>query len=600
MKKINDLVINIATVNGSGSQSANLILLKSLFRSGIPVGGRNVFPSNIAGLPTWFWIRANEKNYINPRKQADIVVSLNPQTVLEDQNVVVSGGYFFYSDDLKFDVTKLRNDVSVIALPIKKIVDQATTQIKVKKMLANIVYVGVLSELLNIDKDSLDSSIKDQFKGKQSVWDLNQKALRLGQDYARENLSVENFKFEIQKRNFNDGKILLDGNLASALGLIYGGATFAAWYPITPSSSVMENFENYIYRVRKSEKNNFAVLQAEDELSAICMVLGAGWAGARAFTATSGPGISLMQEAAGYSYFAEIPAVIWNVQRVGPSTGLPTRTSQGDLMSAFRASHGDTFFPVLIPGNVEECFEFGQTCFDLSEKLQQLVFVLSDLELGMNLWTSKKFSFPEKSFDRGEVLSETDLANVQEFSRYHDTNQDGIAARTIPGTRHPLAAYTTRGTGHNVKALYTEKGADYKQMMDRLKLKWKTAESLVPAPIVRYKNSENNPAKIGFIYYGSVESAIIEAEEILLGRQIQMDFLRLRALPLTEKVRNFISQHEVVFILDQNRDGQMTEIIQSNYPSEWSKLNCIKHYDGTPVTADFLTEEILERLNHGK
>lgn len=591
MAIVNDFVINIATINGSGSQSANTILLKSLFRMGIPVGGKNVFPSNIQGLPTWFWVRASKDGYTGRRKEADIVIAMNPQTVLEENKVLKAGGVFLYNADMKFDTSLLRKDVLTLSVPFKQIVDQATTQVKIKKLLANIVYVGVMAELLNLDDEALATCLRDQFGGKESVIEVNKKAMDLGREFAKANLKTSEFPYKAQKMNATSGKMMIDGNTASALGLIYGGATVAAWYPITPSSSVIENFAKYSEKLRKTAdgKNKFAVVQAEDELASICMVLGAGWAGARSFTATSGPGVSLMQEASGFAYYAEIPAVIWDVQRVGPSTGMPTRTAQADLFSAVFSSHGDTKHPCLIPGTVNECFEFGQTCFDLAERLQTLVFVLSDLDLGMNLWMENEFPFPTKPYDRGKVLTEKELEKTQNYFRYQDVDHDGIPYRTLPGTRHPAGPYVTRGSGHGPKAEYTEKGEVYLEIMNRLALKWETAKNFVPKPM-----TEISGQKVGILAYGSVDEPMKEGRDLLKKNGVATDYLRVRALPFTKEVKEFIQSHDRTYVVDLNRDGQMNALLTMEWPELHTKMRNLKHYEGTPITADVVCEQILK------
>ncbi len=591
----NDFVINVATVNGSGSQSANTILLKTLFRMGIPVGGKNVFPSNIQGLPTWFWVRASKFAYTGRREQADIIVAMNPQTALEDNKLLRPGGVYVFNTDMKLDTEKLRKDVVNIPIPIKQIVDQATTQGKIKKLLANIVYVGVLAELLELDQDVLVTTLSDQFGGKGSVIEVNLKAMELGREYAKANLNCKEFPFKSQKMDATKGKIMVDGNSAAALGLICGGASFAAWYPITPSSSLVESFAKFAGKLRKTEdgKNKYAVVQAEDELASICMVLGAGWAGARSFTATSGPGISLMQEAVGYAYYAEIPSVIWDIQRVGPSTGMPTRTAQGDLFSAVFASHGDTKHVVLIPGSPGECFEFGQTCFDLAERLQSPIFVLSDLDIGMNLWMENEFPAARQDFDRGKTLNAEELKTTAQYFRYQDVDGDGIPYRTLPGTKHPAAPYVARGSGHGSKAQYTERGDEYRDLVDRLSIKWETAKTIVPKPVIQRQSEKAAP--IAIVAYGSAESVMQEARDQLAKAGLATDYLRIRAFPFTTEVGEFLKAYSKVFLIDLNKDGQMLGLLQMELPSLAQKIISLKHYDGTPITADTIVQFISKK-----
>ncbi|MBL7542295.1 MAG: 2-oxoacid:acceptor oxidoreductase subunit alpha [Bdellovibrionaceae bacterium] len=610
---INNFVITVATVNGSGSQSANNILLKSLFRMGIPVGGKNVFPSNIAGLPTWFWIRADEKGFVARREHADIFVAMNPQTLKEDIKTVRKGGFFIYNSDLgiKPELNAETETIHILPISFKPLVDKSTDSIKIKKLVVNMVYVGVLAQLLGIDVLTLNETIADQFEGKESVIEVNRKASEIGFLFAQENINIP-FNFKTQKSDRNANKIMMDGNTAGALGWLFGGCTFAAWYPITPSSSVVENYIKFAskYRTDDTGKNKSAIIQAEDELSAICMVLGAGWSGARAVTATSGPGLSLMAESAGFAYFTEIPAVIWDVQRVGPSTGMPTRTAQGDLMSAVFLSHGDTRHPCLIPGSIKECFEFGQTAFDVAERLQQLVIVLSDLDLGMNLWMEERWDYPEKPFDRGKVLSATDLEKVAQFERYADLDGDGIPYRTLPGTPHDKAAYFTRGSGHNRKAAYTEKSDEYQYIVDRLAKKWQTAKTYVPAPVfcdtqnlsARLLNSSSQDVKavcknkLGIIAYGSSDMSIKEAMYIMGQQNLNFDYCRIRAVPFQDTILDFIKNHDHVFVVDQNRDGQMFELLKMELPTSVPYLTSVKHYDGTPITADKIVNTIKKNL----
>jgi len=589
---LNDFVINVATINGSGSQSANTIILKTLFRMGIPVGGKNVFPSNIQGLPTWFWVRASKDGYTGRRELADIMIAMNPATVVADSKLVKAGGVFLYNSDMKFDLALIKSDLLQIGIPVKQLVDQSTTQVKIKKLLANIVYVGVLAELLGLDNDALMSTLRDQFGGKESVIEVNLKAMLMGQEFARNQLDKSKFPFRAEKMDKTKGKIMIDGNTAAALGLIQGGASFAAWYPITPSSSLVESFSKYVGKLRPSDdgKNKYAVVQAEDELASICMVLGAGWAGARAFTATSGPGVSLMQEAVGYAYYAEIPSVIWDVQRVGPSTGMPTRTAQADLISTVFASHGDTKHPVLFPGSPAECFEFGQTCFDVAERLQSVVFVLSDLDIGMNLWMEDEFKYTTKPYDRGKIISEDELKKATNYFRYQDVDGDGIPFRTLPGVKHPAAPYVVRGSGHGSKAQYTERGDEYLEIVDRLSVKWQTAKTLMPSPIIDQKS-----AKISIIAYGSAESVMQEARDLLNKKGISTNYLRVRAVPFASSVEDFIEKSEKVYLIDLNKDAQMLSLMQMEMPKLASKIISLRHYDGTPITADVIAQFISQK-----
>lgn len=586
MSKENDFVLNVATINGSGSQSSNSILVKTLFRMGLPVGGKNLFPSNIQGLPTWFTIRVQPQGFTARKDLNDIVVAMNADTILKDQNTLKSQGVLIYSADLKVNPSMLRDDIQTVAIPFKAITKEVTDSVKLKKLLVNMAYVGVLAELIQLDKQILRSVIDDFFKDKPSVIDINIKAIEAGISYAQKELGDLNLPVKIKSLSTPPkDKLLMDGNTAAALGFVMGGASFMSWYPITPSSSVAENFQSLCesYRVEDTQ-NNYAIIQAEDELSAISMVIGAGWAGSRSFTCTSGPGLSLMAEAAGLSYFAEIPAVIWNVQRVGPSTGLPTRTSQGDLLAAYHLSHGDTKHIVLIPGNVHECYQFAQNSLDLAERLQTLVIGLSDLDLGMNLHLSETFEYPTEKFDRGKVLTAERLNEVQDFARYKDVDGDGIGYRTLPGTAHERAAYFTRGTGHDEKSNYTESPEAYKALMDRLNKKHETAKKLVPQPIL-HKDISNS--EIGVIAFGSTHEALVEALS-----QFNCSYMRVRALPLTDDVFSFIKSKKTIYVIEQNRDGQMFEIIKKQASCN-TNLKSICQYDGLPMTSEF----ILDALN---
>lgn len=591
---LNEFVLNVATVNGSGSNSANQLLVRTLFRMGLPVGGKNLFPSNIAGLATWFSIRVSPEGFIGRKDTHDIVVAMNPDTFAKDLASVRSGGVFIYNQDLKLPVT--RTDISTYPVPFREISQQATDNIKIRKLLANMVYVGVLAEVLEIDHEVLKSTIADQFARKASVLELNFKAVELGREYARTQGWAAGFPFKVKAiADGNRGKILIDGNSAAALGLLYGGCTVMAWYPITPSSSLAEAFQQYAEKARIAEDGTkrFAVIQAEDELAAINMVIGAGWAGARAVTPTSGPGVSLMSEAAGLAYFAEIPAVIWDVQRAGPSTGLPTRTMQGDLRSAANLSHGDIQHIVLLPGNPEECFEFGQVCFDLAERLQTLVFVLSDLDLGMNLWIANEFTPLNRPYDRGKVLNAEQLNEVEQFARYKDVDGDGIPYRTLPGTMHTKAAYFTRGTGHTETSAYSEENDNYRRLLERLARKFETARKLVPAPIIEQKAE----AKVGLITFGSTQAIMNEVLHTLAQSPVgdRVSTMRVRAYPFSDDVRQFIENHDVLYVVEQNRDGQLRELLQNEYPQFAAKLRGVNQFDGLPIESAFVCREILRQ-----
>lgn len=581
----NDFVIQVATVNGSGSQSSNNVLVRALFRLGLPVGGKNLFPSNIQGLPTWFTIRVNANGFTARKDLADICIALNPQTYVKDLASVRPGGFYFYNSEFKLVDDLKAKDVNCIAIPFRDIVAPVSDSVKLRKLLINMAYVGVLAELLSIDDDILSSSITTQFGDKASVIEQNQDAIEAGRVYVRDNLSSLDFPFRVQKIfGGNDGKVLMDGNSASALGLIFGGASFVSWYPITPSSSLVESFEGFANEHRVvNGKKTFAVVQAEDELAAISMVLGAGWMGARAVTATSGPGLSLMAEAAGLAYYAEIPAVIWDVQRVGPSTGLPTRTMQGDLQAAYNLSHGDAKHVVLLPGTIDECFEFGQTALDLAERLQTLVIVLSDLDLGMNFAIGEAPRYPTRALDRGKILSSADLEKTKSFARYKDIDGDGIPYRTLPGTEHPLASYFTRGTGHDEAGNYTEDSAMFAKNMERLNQKWQTARDLVPKPVIETSRDAN----VGLIAFGSTHEPMPE-----LRSEIKANYLRLRALPLSDEVRSFIESNNFVYVIEQNRDAQLTQILRAEYPALAAKIHSVCTFDGMPVAAAQISEKL--------
>jgi 2-oxoglutarate ferredoxin oxidoreductase subunit alpha len=585
---INDFSINISTVNGSGSQSANNVLMKSIFGMGVPVGGKNLFPSNIAGEPTWFLIRASKDGYLARKHDSEILVVLNPQTAEADLRTLPAGGVVIYEETLNLD--HARDDVFFYPVPFEKITLAICSEFKLRKLIKNMVYVGAVAQLLAIELDVVERNLRRQFPNKEKVFDLNFSAVKAGFDYAQQNLTKRD-PFFIERMNGTAGKIIIDGNAACAMGAVFAGVTVVAWYPITPSTTVIEAAIDLLKKLRRTPegKATFAVVQAEDELASIGIVMGAGWAGARAMTATSGPGFSLMTEFCGLGYYAEIPGVIINVQRAGPSTGMPTRTQQADLLSTAFLSHGDTKHPILFPGSVKECFELTQAAFDLAERLQTPVFVLSDLDLGMNNWMSEPFDYPSKPLDRGKVLTAKDLERLGEFARYRDVDGDGIGWRTLPGTLHPKAAYFTRGSGHNDAAEYTEKPEEYQQVMDRLARKFESARKLLPAPVAVREHG----AKIGFLAYGSTDCALCESLDQIKQRYGQdVDYLRIRAFPFAPAVRDFVAAHERVYVVEQNRDAQMESLLKLDLPGgQAAKLRSILHYNGLPVDAESITQE---------
>jgi 2-oxoglutarate/2-oxoacid ferredoxin oxidoreductase subunit alpha len=586
--QVNDFSITIATVNGSGSQSANNILMRALFRSGVPVGGKNFFPSNIAGLPTWFNIRVSEKGYVGRSRHSEVVVAMNKDTITEDFEYLKEGGLFIYNSNLRVDAEQFPKSAQTLPIPFNDLAKEVTDSIQLKKLLVNMIYVGVLAELLQITESVLSGTIEHQFKGKESVYEINKKAVAVGRTYVQQNLKDFSFPLRIEKKELTQNKILMEGNTASALGLVYAGCSFVSWYPITPSSSLAESFESYCHQLRVTAQGEqlFSVVQAEDELSAISMVAGAGWAGARAMTATSGPGVSLMNETIGLMYFAEIPGVIWDVQRMGPSTGLPTRTAQGDVLSAAHCSHGDTRHPVLFPANPAECFEFASLAFDLSERAQTPVFVLTDLDLGMNPWMSDRFEFPEKPYDRGKVLKKEDLEKLGQFARYKDVDGDGIPYRTLPGTDHDLAAYFTRGTGHTPEAKYSERADNYQDLMNRLDRKWETIKTLIPEPVTHYKDQ----ADTGIIFYGSTDLVMDELLQLMQPQNYST--LRLKAYPFHRDVCNFIEKHKRVLVIEQNQHGQMTELLRAEFPQLADRIFVHTNCDGLPLCPQILAEQM--------
>jgi len=586
---VNDMSIQVATVNGSGSQSSNTVLLRSIFQMGVPVSGKNMFPSNIAGLPTWYTIRANKNGYIGRKKEIDFLVAMNPETATEDVMSLAPGASVLYDEPLQLH--KLRNDLVFYSVPYDKIVAQVCPEAKLRKLVKNMVYVGVVANLLTIEMAEVEKAIRKQFAKKVKAANLNLAAAQAGFEHAKANLQKRG-AFYIERMDKTAGKIIIDGNSAAALGCMFAGCTVVTWYPITPSSSLVETMIEYMkeYRIGPDGKATFAIVQAEDELAAIGMVIGAGWAGARSMTATAGPGISLMSEFAGLAYYVEVPGVIWDIQRVGPSTGLPTRTSQGDILSTAFLSHGDTKHILLIPCSVDECFNMATEAFNLAEQFQTLVFVMSDLDLGMNNWMSDPFQYPTTPIKRGKVLSKEDLDRLGGFARYKDVDGDGIGYRTLPGTSHPAAAYFARGSGHNEKALYSERADDYENNMERLNRKFETARSFVPRPEI----TQGKNAKIGIIGYGTSHWGITESRDQLRDEYgIETDYLRLRAYPFTREVHEFIEQHERVYVVEQNRDAQMLCLLKLDLKPELiGQLRSISHITGLPLDARSITDEL--------
>ena len=588
---VNNFSIVVATVNGSGSQTANTSLLRALFKMGIPVSGKNLFPSNIAGLPTWFTIRLSEAGYVARRDRAEVLVAMNRQTAAEDMRTVPAGGVIIYPQEWK--IPEERTDVTYYALPVQQMAKASGADAKMVPYVANMVYVGALIELLGIELAEVEAAITHHFKGKAKPIALNMGVVRQALDYTRANVTKRD-PFRVERRDLTRGKVMINGNEAGALGAVFGGFTVAAWYPITPSTSLVDALSDYAKELRVDKATGartYAIVQAEDEIAAIGMTVGAGWAGARAMTSTSGPGISLMTEYAGLAYFAEIPTVIWDIMRMGPSTGLPTRVSQGDILTVYYLGHGDTRQVCLLPATMQECFEFGWKAFDLAERLQAPIFVLSDLDIGMNLWMTEPFAYPDQPMDRGKVLSAEDLERLGGFARYGDPDGDGIGPRTLPGTKHPLAAYFTRGSGHNSQAQYTERPDEWEANMQRLHRKFEHARTLVPAPAV----DEVPGAEIGLIAYGSTDPGIVEARAILAARGIKTSYLRLKALPTTTAFNDFVARHPRVYVVENNFDGQMTKILQTEAPEHAGRITAIAHCDGLPLTARWIAQAIVEQ-----
>ena len=599
IEAINDFVIKFANVNGSGSASANELFAKAILRMGVPVSPRNIFPSNIQGLPTWYEARVCEKGYLGRRGGVDLMVAMNPQTWDADIAEIEPGGYLFYDSTRPIPESKFRPDINIIGIPLTEISNATYTDPRQRQLFKNIIYVGALSMLLAVDAEVFEKLFAEQYKGKEALLDSNIRALHLGRDYVTKNMKAP-LGIRVQKADKVGDQIFTDGNSAAALGCVYGGATVAAWYPLTPSSSVPEAFQKYCDKYRTDPStglNRFAIVQAEDELASIGMVVGAGWNGARAFTATSGPGISLMAEFIGLAYFAEIPVTIINVQRGGPSTGMPTRTQQSDLLACAYASHGDTKHVMLLPEDPYECFEFGAVALDLADRLQTPIFFMTDLDIGMNQRLSKPFVWDDaRTYDRGKVMTAEELEAGKDFGRYKDVDGDGIAWRTLPGTHPTKGAYFTRGTTRDPYARYSERGPDYIYNMERLLRKFATAADMVPQPVL---DKASKPTKLGVIYFGSTSPAMKEGLDILNAEGIHLDAMRLRAFPFPASVEAFIAEHDQVYMVEQNRDAQMHSILVNELSIDPAKMIKVLHYDGTPITARFITDYIRTHLKAG-
>ena len=588
---VNDFAIQVATINGSGSQTANLVLLRSIFQMGVPVSGKNMFPSNIAGLPTWYTIRASADGYIGRKKEVDFVVAMNPETAREDVLTLQPGAAVVYDEPLKLN--ELRTDLTFYPAPFDKLIAPVTHDAKLRRLVRNMIYDGILSRLLSVDMGQMEKALRKQLGRKQKAIELNMAALKAGYDYAEANLPKQD-PFVIEPMDKTTGMILIEGNAAAAIGCMMAGVTFVGWYPITPSSSLCESLIDYLKKYRRDPetgKATYAVIQAEDEMAALGMVIGAGWMGARAMTSTAGPGISLMSEFTGLGYYAEVPAVIFDVQRVGPSTGLPTRTAQQDILSTALLSHGDTKHPMLLPASVAECYTMSMDAFDLAERLQTPIFVMSDLDLGMNTWMAKPFEYPTKPYDRGKRLDADALKRLGQFARYRDVDGDGIPYRTVPGDGMP--PYFVRGSGHNELAQYSERADDYLNNLDRLARKFETARTLVPKPEIELVDDEH----IGLIGWGTTHWAIVESRDQLAKEEgLATSYLRLRAYPFTAEVWDFIDRCDRVYVIEQNRDGQMLALLKMECTTEqFAKLRSIRHYVGLPIDGRSVTMELLKQ-----
>jgi 2-oxoglutarate ferredoxin oxidoreductase subunit alpha len=591
---VNDLSIEVATVNGSGSQTANSVLMRAIFQMGIPVSGKNMFPSNIAGLPTWFTIRASKKGYVGRRKEVDFLVAMNPETAREDVMNLDRGAEVVYDEPLKLN--ELRGDLRFYPVPFDKLVAPVCPDAKLRKLVRNMIYDGVVAWILSVDMEEVHKALVKQFgKRKAKAAELNWNAARAGYDFAAKTFA-QSAAYRVERMNATAGKIIIDGNSACALGAMFAGVTVVTWYPITPSSSLVESLIGYMRRFRtdpETGKATYAIVQAEDELASIGMALGAGWAGARSMTATAGPGISLMSEFIGLGYYAELPAVIYDVERVGPSTGLPTRTQQGDLLMVATLSHGDTKHPMFFPCSPEECFSMSIDAFEFAEKFQTPTFVMTDLDLGMNNWMADPFPYPEKPMDRGKVLTAEDIERLGGFARYRDVDGDGVGYRTLPGTQHRAAAYFTRGSGHNDKAQYTEREDDYINNMDRLAHKFEVMRQHVPEPVEQAREG----ARMGFVAVGTSDYAVREScDQLEREHGIAASYLRLKAYPFTEHLKDFIRRHDRVYVVDQNRDGQLLGLMRLEFDADLiAKLRSVRYYGGLPLDARTVTDEVVKQ-----
>ena len=598
MTSVNDVVIKIGTVNGTGSASANGLLRKAIFRMGIPVVGKNYFPSNIQGLPTWYEIRVTGEGYQSRANRVDLMVAMNAQTYARDMADVAPGGWLIYDSTWPRSTLLNRDDIHVLGVPLSRLCNEHFDGARTRILMKNIAYVGVIASLLDIDLEVIKGLLEETFAAKQHLIASNMEAIHLGYDYAQEHFSCPLPK-TVKAMDATDKHIVIDGNTAAALGCLYAGATVGAWYPITPSTSLMDAFRNFCQQYRtdpETGKRTYCIIQAEDELAAIGMVLGASWNGARAFTPTSGPGISLMSEFIGYAYYAEIPAVLFNVQRTGPSTGMPTRTQQSDMMSCAYASHGDTKHVLLFPADPSECFTMAAKSFDLAERLQTPVMVLSDLDIGMNDWMVPEFEWnPDYEYDRGKVYSAEDLEEMEAFYRYLDVDGDGIPYRSLPG-QHPKGSYFTRGSGHTELGAYTEDATEYQKVVDRLLVKWDTARDLVPAPEIVYSKFNN----AAILTVGSGHGACVEAMDRLAESNVNLNYCRVRGFPFSDEVREFIDQHEVVYVVEQNRDAQLRSMLMLDIDADPRKLKPLLHYNGIPLNAGFVVDRVLEERAKGE